>query len=284
MSPRTEPTTKGKWLRRVLWGALLVAVPVLAMVGLLAYVGGGPFEPHLSQDEKLSAQLNDLWRKGGSAPLRDLASEEWDRVYVYQQEYLGREQVEREVGAPVEMEDTFSKQGASVLVFVKGDSVQRAAWVEVPLISGIYTADVELRAPGYPRYLEFAEPPPTGPRLAEDTELEAKKDELFRTHGSAVLRDLTGGDWDRVYVVTADTRAKVEAFVGAPVEMETVFTERGSILVFMKNGVVQRAAYIRGYLPPDGVYSAAVRLDANVAPLEVRLIDPTPLTTTTAPR
>ncbi|MGY1899407.1 hypothetical protein [Nocardia gipuzkoensis] len=259
-------------------------MPVLAVVGLLAYVGGGPFEPHLSQDEKLSAQLNDLWRKGGSAPLRDLASGEWDRVYVYQQEYLGREQVEREVGAPVEMEDTFSKQGASVLVFVKGDSVQRAAWVEVPLISGIYTADVELRAPGYPRYLEFAEPPPTGPRLAEDTELEAKKDELFRTHGSAVLRDVTGGDWDRVYVVTADTRAKVEAFVGAPVEMETVFTERGSILVFMKDGVVQRAAYIRGYLPPDGVYSSAVRLDANVAPLEVRLVDPTPLTTTTAPR
>jgi hypothetical protein len=66
--------------------------------------------------------------------------------------------------------------------------------------------------------------------------------------------------------------------------METVFTERGSILVFMKDGVVQRAAYIRGYLPPDGVYSSAVRLDANVAPLEVRLVDPTPLTTTTAPR
>jgi hypothetical protein len=52
----------------------------------------------------------------------------------------------------------------------------------------------------------------------------------------------------------------------------------------MKDGVVQRAAYIRGYLPPDGVYSSAVRLDANVAPLEVRLVDPTPLTTTTAPR
>jgi hypothetical protein len=283
VSPKTEPTTKGKWLRRVLWGVLLVAVPVLAVVGLLAYVGGGPFEPHLSEDKTLSAQLNDLWRKGGSAPLRDLAGGSWDRVYVYQQEYLGREQVEREVGAPVEMEDTFSEQGASVLVFVKGDSVQRAAWVEAPLISGIYTADVELRAPGYPRYLEFAEPPLTGPHLPEDTELEAKKDELFRTHGSAVLRDVTGGDWDRVYVVTADTRAKVEAFVGAPVEMETVFTERGSILVFMKDGVVQRAAYIRGYLPPDGVYSSAVRLDANVAPLEVRLIDPTP-PTATAPR
>ncbi|WP_040869415.1 hypothetical protein [Nocardia exalbida] len=118
-------------------------MPVLAMAGLLAHVGGGPFEPHLSEDKTLSARLNDLWRKGGSAPLRDLAGGSWDRVYVYQQEYLGREQVEREVGAPVEMEDTFSKQGASVLVIVKGNSVQRSAWVEVPLVSGIYTADVE---------------------------------------------------------------------------------------------------------------------------------------------
>lgn len=284
MSPRTEPTTKGQWLRRVLWGVLLVAVPVLAVVGLLAYVGGGPFEPHLSEDKTLSARLNDLWRKGGSAPLRDLAGGSWDRVYVYQQEYLGREQVEREVGAPVEMEDTFSRSGASVLVFVRGNGVQHASWVDVPLISGLYTADVEIRAPGYPRYLEFVEPRPTGPHLIEDTDLEAKKDELFRTHGSALLRDLTGGDWDRVYAVTADTRAKVEAFVGAPVEMEPIFTERGSILVFMKDGSVQRAAYIRGYLPPDGVYSPAVRLDANVAPLEVRLVDPAPPSTTTVPR
>ncbi|MGK8522356.1 hypothetical protein ACRS6B_12730 [Nocardia asteroides] len=130
------------------------------------------------------------------------------------------------------MEDTFSKSGASVLVFAQGNGVHRASWVDVPLISGLYTADVELRAPGYPRYLEFVEPRPPGPHLIEDTDLEAKKDELFRTHGSALLRDLTGGDWDRVYVVTADTRAKVEAFVGASVEMEPIFTERGRILVF----------------------------------------------------
>ncbi|MEU6190278.1 hypothetical protein [Nocardia sp. NPDC047038] len=260
-------------------------MPLLAVLGPLVYVGGGLHKPRLSQGEQLSVQLNDLWRKGGSAPLRDFAGGSWDRVYVYQQEYLGREQVEREVGAPVEMEDTFSKSGASVLIFAKGNGVQHATWVDVPLISGLYTADVELWAPGYPRYLEFVEPRPTGPHLIEDTDLEAKKDKLFRTHGSALLHDLTGGDWDRVYVVTADTRAKVEAFVGAPVEMEPIFTERGSILVFTKDGLVQRAAYIRGYLPPDGVYSPAVRLDANVAPLEVRLlVDPTPPATTTAPR
>jgi hypothetical protein len=133
----------------------------------MAYVGGGPFEPHSSQDKTLSAQLNDLWRKGGSAPLRDLAGGSWDRVYVYQQNHLGREQVEREVGAPVEMEDTFSKRGASVLVFARGNGVQRATWVDVPLVSGVYTADVELWAPDYPRYLEFVEPRPTGPHLIE---------------------------------------------------------------------------------------------------------------------
>ncbi|MFF7940215.1 hypothetical protein ACFZC5_10930 [Nocardia gamkensis] len=40
--------------------------------------------------------------------------------------------------------------------------------------------------------------------------------------------------------MTADARAKVEAFVGAPVEMEPIFTERGSILVFTKDGLVRK--------------------------------------------
>ncbi|MEV6338928.1 hypothetical protein AB0M12_29955 [Nocardia vinacea] len=266
--------TEGKWLGKALWGVFLLAVPVLAVVGLLIYTSGSPLQPKLSQDEKLSTQLNDLWRRGGSTMLRDLAGGDWDRVYVYHQEYLGRDEVERDIGARVEMEDTFARgRSASVLVFLKGADVQRATWVEVGLHPGIYTADVELVVTGDPSHLNFVEPPPTGTRLSEDTDLTARKSELVRTHGSALLRDLTGGDWDKVYVVTADTRAEVEAAVGSPVEMEPIFTKRGSILVFLKDGSVQRATYIEGYLP-DGTYSSAVRLDESHSPLRAQLIEP----------
>ncbi|WP_063046898.1 hypothetical protein [Nocardia pseudovaccinii] len=261
---------------KVLWGLVLVALPVLVVAGLLVFGIGKPWQARLEQDRELSTRLNELWHSGGTASLGELAGGDWDRVHIYQQEVLGRDQVEREVGAPVPMEDTFDRRGASVLVFMKGVELQRAVWVDVPLLSGVYTAAVTLTAPGYPKYLEFNEPEPTGPHLVADTELEAKLRELVRTRGTSLLRDLTGGDWDRVYILTANTRARVEEFVGAPVEMEPVFTHQGSILVFRDGDAVQRASFIPGFLP-QGIYSSAVRVDATAGmPKNPTLSDPTP--------
>ncbi|MGW0251373.1 hypothetical protein ACWDYH_32570 [Nocardia goodfellowii] len=257
----------------MVWGVLLLSIPLLAVIAVLVYLAR-PFDSRLGEDEKLTGQLNELWRSGGSKPVRDLVGGDWDRVYVFQQEYLGRTEVERQVGTRVEMEDTFVRgRGASVLVFLKGNDVWRATWVDIWLHPGTYTADVVVRAPGYPHYLEFVEPSASGPQLAEDIELEAKRADLTRIRGSAPLRDLTGGDWDRVCVVNADTRGEVEQAVGSPVAMEPLFTKRGTILVFMKQGTVQRAAYVKSYLP-DGVYSAAVRLDESRAPLSSLLLEP----------
>ncbi|WP_433599746.1 hypothetical protein ACQPXH_29635 [Nocardia sp. CA-135953] len=261
---------------KVLWGSVLVILPVLVVAGLLLFSIGKPGQPRLEQDRELSTRLNELWHNGGTAPLRGLASGDWDRVHIYQQEELGRDQVEREVGARVPMEETFDRRGASAVVFMKGVELQRAVWVDVPLQSGVYTAAVTLAAPGYPKYLEFTDPEPTGPRLVADPELEAKLRELVRTRGQAQLRDLTGGDWDRVYVLTANTRARVEEFVGATVEMEPVFTRQTSILVYRKSDAVQRATFIPGFLP-QGIYSSAVRVDATAGmPKNPTLSDPAP--------
>ncbi len=158
---------------------------------------------------------------------------------------------------------------------MKGVDLQRAVWADVPLLSGVYTAAVTLTAPGYPKYLEFIDPEPAGPHLVVDTELEMKLEGLVRTRGTALLRDLTD-DWDRVYILTANTRARMEEFVGAPVEMEPVFTHQSSILVFRKGDVVQRATFILGFLP-KGIYSSAVRVDATAGmPMTPILSDPAP--------
>ncbi|MFC8529630.1 hypothetical protein [Nocardia sp. NPDC057227] len=184
--------------------------------------------------------------------------------------------MEREVGASVPMPDDFDRQGATVLVFLKGEDVQRAGWVDVPLTSGVYTSEVTLTAPGYPKYLELRDPEPSGSRLTADPELAAKLVDLTKSRGTALLRDLTGGDWDRVYILTAHTRARVEEYVGSPVEMEPVFTPQARILVFTRGGTVQRATYVAGS-PPEGVFSSEVLVDGTRGmPLPAIFSDPTP--------
>ncbi|WP_024799658.1 hypothetical protein [Nocardia sp. BMG51109] len=253
---------------------VLVAVS-LVMAGLLSACGK-PWQPGLEQDRELSERLDRLWRDGGTAALHDLVGGDWDRVHIYHQEVLGKDQVEREVGASVPMKDTFDRPGASVLVFMKGVELQRALWVSVPLPAGVHSVAVTVTAPGYPAYLEFDEPEPAGPHLVADIELESRLDGLVRARGTALLRDLTGGDWDRVYILTANARASVEEFVGAPVEMESVFTHEGSILVFRAGDAVQRATFIPGFLP-KGIYSSAVRVDGTAGmPMNPTLSDPEP--------
>lgn len=54
----------------------------------------------------------------------------------------------------------------------------------------------------------------------------------------------------------------MEGEVGAKADMEDVFIQRGNILVFMKNGAVQRATFITPNLLRDGTYGADVKLQA----------------------
>ncbi|MET7770278.1 hypothetical protein [Nocardia sp. NPDC005366] len=117
---------------------------------------------------------------------------------------------------------------------------------------------------------------PSQPELEQDRELSARLSALWHNGGSATLRALTGGDWDRVYTLTAHTRARVEEFVGAPVEMESVFTPQARILVFCKGSTVQRATYTAGS-PPESIFSSAVLVDGTAGmPLPPKFSDPTP--------
>ncbi|WP_157103763.1 DUF6973 domain-containing protein [Nocardia harenae] len=263
-------TVRAKWV-------LLLMVPVVIVAGVFVVVVLHKLDQRgFEQDRELSVELRELWYGGGNTSLRALAGDGWDRVHIYQQDLLGRDQVESEVGAPVPMPSSFDREGVTVLVFLKGEDVLRAGWVDVPLISGVYTSEVTLTAAGYPKYIELRDPEPVGPRLAADPELAAKLVDLRKSRGSALLRDLTGGDWDRVYILTAHTRARVEAFVGAPVEMEPVFTPQVRILVFTKGGTVQRATYVAA-APPEGVFSSEVLVDGSRGmPLPPLFSDPTP--------
>ncbi len=108
----------------------------------------------LTEDEKLSAQLEQLWEQGGSVLFRDLTGGDWDRVYI-SPEPVSREFVEKQVGAPVPMQDVFTQRG-NVLVFLKDDAVRRATFITPNLLrDGMYGPGVRLRAPGYPGLIDL---------------------------------------------------------------------------------------------------------------------------------
>ncbi|MFC0112991.1 hypothetical protein [Kibdelosporangium aridum] len=99
--------------------------------------------------------------------------------------------------------------------------------------------------------------------MTEDVNLSKQLADLRQNGGSVLLRDLTGGDWDKVYISPEPvSRDLVEKEVGAKVDMEDVFMQRGNILVFMKDSSVQRATFITPNLLRDGTYGADVKLEA----------------------
>lgn len=106
-----------------------------------------------------------------------------------------------------------------------------------------------------------------GVPVQEDAVLSAKIQDLQRTGGSARLRDLTGGDWDTVHIFPDPvSRDYVEEKVGAPIDMGHFSSSKGHILVFMKDGRVQRAAFTVPNNLVEGRYSDKVVLRTREQP------------------
>ncbi|MBB5907763.1 hypothetical protein [Actinoalloteichus hymeniacidonis] len=106
-----------------------------------------------------------------------------------------------------------------------------------------------------------------GVQLREDRELSQRIAQLHRDGGSARLRDLTDGQWDRVRVFHHPvSRDFVERAVGAPIDMDELFGIRGHILVFTLDGEVQRAVYTRPDNLVDGDYSSELRIQTRESP------------------
>lgn len=94
-----------------------------------------------------------------------------------------------------------------------------------------------------------------GIALREDPQLVARAAQVARDGGPPVLfRELAGGDWDRVHVFPGPPPLEVvESEIGAQLDVSGTYTpyEDGGVLVFTKNGVVQRAVRLEPY-PFDG--------------------------------
>lgn len=111
--------------------------------------------------------------------------------------------------------------------------------------------------------------------MTEDEQLSARLQELRQDGGSVLLQDLTGGDWDEVYISPEPvSRNFVEKQVGGSVDMEDEFIQRGNVLVFLKDDTVQRATYITPNLLRDGRYDATVRLEAKGYPSLIDVVQP----------
>jgi hypothetical protein len=113
--------------------------------------------------------------------------------------------------------------------------------------------------------------------LQKDTQLSEQIQQIQLGGEPQLLRDLTGGDWDTVHVFHEPvSREYVEEMVGAPIEMGSFFATRGHILVFVKDGQVQRAIYTTPNNLIPGKYSSQVRLQPRPEPGSVKLdlVDP----------
>jgi hypothetical protein len=109
--------------------------------------------------------------------------------------------------------------------------------------------------------------------LTEDEQLSARLQELRQTGGSVLFRELTGDDWDKVYISPEPvSRDFVEKQVGASVDMEDEFTQRGHVLVFLKDNTVQRTTFVTPNLLKDGMYDSTVRLEARGYPALIDLV------------
>ena len=110
--------------------------------------------------------------------------------------------------------------------------------------------------------------------VPEDTALSAALDGMVGTGESARLEELTGGDWDLVYVFDMPTtREYVEEKIGIKLNTGHIigWYEGPSLLVFMSGGQMQRAVHIKPGCLPEGVYSDRVVVSSSGEPDEVVL-------------
>jgi len=113
--------------------------------------------------------------------------------------------------------------------------------------------------------------------LQKDVRLSERIQQVQQGGEPALLRDLTGGDWDQVHIFHEPvSREYVERAVGVPIEMGAFFSTRGHIMVFMKDGQVQRAVYTTPNNLAAGEYSARLRLQPRSVPgsTKLELVDP----------
>ncbi len=105
-----------------------------------------------------------------------------------------------------------------------------------------------------------------GVPVHEDAELSAKIQQVQLNGGSVRLRDLTGGDWDTVFIFPDPvSRRLVEQTIGAPIDMGHV-ASGGHVLVFTKAGLVQRATFTMPDNLIHGTFSDRVLLRARPEP------------------
>lgn len=121
--------------------------------------------------------------------------------------------------------------------------------------------------------------------LREDPQLQARAAQVARNGGPVLFRDLAGGDWDRVRVFPGPPPLElVEADIGAQLDVSGTYTpyEDGGVLIFTKDGTVQRAVRLEShpFNGDRGSYSRTVlvaRPHPNARSLE--FIDPSTLST-----
>lgn len=94
----------------------------------------------------------------------------------------------------------------------------------------------------------------SGTPLRDDPHLVARAQQVARDGDPVLFRELTGGDWDRVHVFPGPPPLELlESGIGAQFDVSGTYTpyEDGGVLVFTKNGAVQRAIRLEPY-PFDG--------------------------------
>lgn len=116
-----------------------------------------------------------------------------------------------------------------------------------------------------------------GLALTEDIELSARIAEVQRTGGTARLRDLTGGEWDRVRVFQEPvSREYVEHDLDERLDMPEFFATRGHILVFFEDDEIQRVVYTTPNNLTPGSYGPEATLKAPETNAERLLVSDRP--------
>ncbi|NUS43351.1 MAG: hypothetical protein HOQ24_06660 [Mycobacteriaceae bacterium] len=245
---------------------LAVVVATLLMPGCAA-----PFRTHSAVDAVLDKKLESLDRGRTSVPLRDLTGGDWEWLYI-PEEAASADEVATKVGAPVPMRTAFDGVDR-MLVFMKGKDCLRISFVSNRLGgSGYFGPDVRVTGIGKTLALQDS-----APSLVDDWQLENALSAFSAAGGTTPLRDVTGGDWDRIFVARqGTTRVELTAIVGSPLEMEHTYRFPGNVLVFLKGPRVQRAVRLT---PPgtldratQGMFGPDVRLTSaggDAAPILV---------------
>ncbi|WP_216216055.1 hypothetical protein [Amycolatopsis aidingensis] len=116
--------------------------------------------------------------------------------------------------------------------------------------------------------------------VEHDEDLQARLKELSSNGGSARFADLTGREWDAVYVFSEGVSAeRVEREVGAPVLDDEFYYEAGNLLVFTRGGEVTSAVSVLPDLLVTGGkarWSTDARLEpqGTRTPAALRLVEP----------